>query len=119
MARVELPSGAWVDYRTELMAGDRFVVQDAVKIDMGEGGIRTFSLGTENDQRNALLARVITNWSYPGLKPDANDVATGALIIGNTMPLQDYNVLSKEVEPLLKEISGFISTDDPKDSSAS
>lgn len=117
MARVELPSEAWVEYRTELMAGDRFVVQDAVKIEMGDAGIRSFSLGTENDQRNALLARIITNWSYPGLKPDANDVVSGARIIGNTMPLKDYNVLSKEVEPLLKEISGFVSTDDPKDSS--
>ena len=119
MTKIELPSGNTVEYRTELMAGDRFAVQEAAEVELGDAGKRKMSfLGIENAQRNALLARVITNWSYPGVKPDPNNVAQGAVIIGNTLPLKDYNVLAKEIQPLLDEISGLV-VEDPKDSPTS
>jgi hypothetical protein len=112
MAKVELPSGGWVEYRDRLMAGDKFAVQDAIVVEFKDGVNKT-SLGTVNDQRNALLARIITDWSF-GKTPDELKAFQAAdVVIGNVMDIEDYNVLSDAVEPLLDKIMGN-AVKDPK-----
>jgi hypothetical protein len=118
MARIEFPSGAWIEYRDELTAADRFAVQDLVHLEYKDGYNRV-KLGFGNDVRNALLGRIITAWSYSVPTPaGAKDFAAADVIIGNVMSLRDYNVLSVAVEPLVKEVQGINPEEDPKDSSA-
>lgn len=112
--RVELPSGGWVEYRDKLMAGDKFAVQDAISVEFKDG-VNRASLGTVNDQRNALLGRIITDWSY-GQTPDQLKTLQAAdVVIGNAMDLDDYNALAEEVDPLLNKVMGT-TVKDPKKS---
>lgn len=106
MARVELPSGNWVEYRENLKAIDRFAVQDAITMEIKDGANHT-SLGIANDIRNALLGRIITGWSFPGPFPaQAKDIAAADTIIGEAMDLDDYNHLADAVQPLVEKVSG-------------
>lgn len=112
MAKVELPSGGWVEYREKLMAGDKFAVQDAIFVETKDGANKT-SLGSLNDIRNALLGRVITNWSY-GQTPDQLKTLQAAdVVIGNAMDIDDYDVLAEAVQPLVDKILGN-TVQDPK-----
>lgn len=112
MAKVELPSGGWVEYREKLMAGDKFAVQDAISIEFKDGANKT-SLGTVNDQRNALLARIITNWSFGQTPMELKDFQAADVVIGNAMDIDDYNALSDAIEPLMDKIQGT-NVKDPK-----
>lgn len=114
MAKLELPSGAWVEYRDQLKAIDRFAVHDAVTLEFREGGNRA-SLGMVNDQRNALLGRIITAWSYDAPVPAQNSFQAADVVIGNAMDIDDYSVLAEAVQPLMDKISGTSVKDkDPK-----
>lgn len=110
--KIELPSGGWVEYRDKLMAGDKFAVQDAITVEFKDGVNKT-SLGTVNDQRNALLARIITNWSYGQTPEQLKDLQAADKVIGSVMDLDDYNVLCEAVEPLLDKVMGN-AVKDPK-----
>lgn len=105
MAHVELPSGAWVEYRDQLRALDRFEVQRVVSVELGEKNRASF-LEMQNDMRNALLGRIITAWSYPGPVPRDDSFRQADQVIGETMDLADYAALEKAVEPLMDLISG-------------
>lgn len=109
MAKCELPSGGWVEYRAELKAKDRFAVQDAASLEFGVTGTdksRASFLGMQNDMRNALLGRIITGWSFPVPIPSQNSFAAADEVIGDAMDLDDYSVLAEEIEPLMEKISG-------------
>lgn len=110
--KIELPSGGWVEYREKLMAGDKFAVQDAISVEFKDG-VNRASLGTINDQRNALLGRIITNWSFGQTPEQMKDLQAADKVIGNAMDLDDYNALSDAVEPLLNKITGA-AVKDPK-----
>ena len=120
MAKVTLPSGAWVEYREQLKAKDRFAAQAAAIMSLGtDGETRLSGLAIQNEVRNALLANIITQWSYQHPVPSQNSfVANKGDYIGEIMDLDDYNVLANEVEPLLEKISGNV-VEDPKKPSAS
>jgi hypothetical protein len=111
--KIELPSGGWVEYREKLMAGDKFAVQDAISVEFKDG-VNRASLGTVNDQRNALLGRIITNWSYGQTPDQLKDLQAADVVIGNAMDLDDYNALADAVEPLLSKITGAAAVKDPK-----
>jgi hypothetical protein len=117
MPRIELPSGGWVEYRDQLKASDRFAVQAVAKIEVvggtarkGEaaGGDRRVAAILEmlNDQRNALLGRIITAWSFPAPVPAQNDFAAADVIIGDALDLDDYAALEEAVQPLMDKIAG-------------
>lgn len=110
--KVELPSGGFVEYRDKLMAGDKFAVQDAISIEFKDGVNRT-SLGTVNDQRNALLGRIITSWSYGQTPDELKNLQAADVVIGNAMDIDDYNALAEAVEPLLDKVMGNV-VKDPK-----
>jgi len=119
--KVELPSGAWVEIRTDLKAGDRFAVQAVAIVELGSGAERTKAsfLEMQNDMRNALLGRIITGWSYPTPIPsDASVVAAADVVIGNAMDLDDYAALERAVEPLMEKIQGRGAPDPKKRSAA-
>jgi hypothetical protein len=117
--RIELPSMLdaenhnWVCIRTNLKASDRFEVQKVAKMTItGEANLAAY-LEMENDMRNALLGRIITDWSYPVPIPSKNDFAAADRVIGDVMDLDDYSVLEQAVDPLMAKISGRV-TRDPK-----
>lgn len=106
MARVELPSGAWIEYRDQLKAADRFAVQAVARVEFGDRGNRASILEMNNDMRNALLGRIITAWSYPVPVPSANSFQPADMIIGEAMSLEDYAALEETVEPMMDLIAG-------------
>lgn len=113
MARIDLPSGGWVEYRDKLMAKDRFAVQAVVSVELGDAKNRASFLEMQNDMRNALLGRIITGWSYPVPIPSADSFRAADMVIGDAMDLEDYAELEKAVEPLMDLIAGR-KTPDPK-----
>jgi hypothetical protein len=117
--RIEFPSTAWVEIREELKAADRFKVQEAATIEASDTGRSHYSFaGMTNDMRNMLLSRIITAWSYPVPIPAQNSFAAADTIIGETMDLDDYTILAREVEPLMNKING-VTSPDPKPSEIS
>jgi hypothetical protein len=62
--RIELPSGAWVDVKDNAVPGDRFAIQDAVELEVEDGGRRVVR-GAAGKQWKAFLARFVTGWSFP------------------------------------------------------
>lgn len=118
MARAELPSGAWVEYRDKLMAGDRFEVQSVVSVEVADGKNKANFYEMANDMRNAMLGRIITDWSYPVPIPSKAPNTAADIVLGNTMDLEDYAALEEAVEPLMDLITGQ-SRPDPKKQSGS
>ena len=111
--RVELPSGNWVEYRDKLLAINRFAVQEAALVEVGDKGRASF-LTIQNDMRNTLLGRIITEWSFPASVPSKNSFAAADVVIGNAMDLEDYTALEEAVEPLMELIGGKKNQPDPK-----
>ena len=112
MSKVELPSGGWVEYREKLMAGDKFAVQDAISVEFKDG-VNRASMGLINDQRNALLGRIITNWSFGQTPEQLKQLQAADVVIGNAMDIDDYNALAEEIDPLLNKVMGT-TVKDPK-----
>ncbi len=112
MARVDLVSKQgdgdphWVEFRDQLMALDKFAVEEVATVTVGDGGNKVSMLAMQNDMRNALLGRIITSWSFPAPIPSANGFQAADTAIGSVMTLKDYRVLAKAVQPLLDEIEG-------------
>ncbi len=104
--RVELTSGAWVEYRDELVGGDKRRTQEAVKFTIQDGQQQQVSAGIQNEMRIALLAGIITAWSYSETKgwpiPANNPGGVGIL---DLLPIDDYNELGTAVESLLQKVS--------------
>lgn len=118
MPRIELPSMSadgethnWVEYRDVLKASDRFEVQKVARLEMKEEANLASFLEMQNDMRNALLARIITSWSFPVPIPAQNSFSAADKIIGDLLDLDDYSVIEREVEPLMDKISGRVSRD--------
>lgn len=104
IVRLDFPSGNWVDYRDNLLAEDKFQVQDAVILEYDDSDRRRLRAGTTNTMRNALLNRIITAWSFPGVPIPAQNIA-GVQTIGETLDIDDYNVLAEAVAPLLDKVA--------------
>jgi hypothetical protein len=121
--RVTLPSKQadgnpnWVDLREadDLLAEDLFAIHRAVRIIQDGSGKTTYSVREmEDDQVNALLARVITAWSFPSPVPAAQNFAAADVVIGRAMKARDWAALRKAVRPLMDELEGA-EREDPKE----
>lgn len=108
MKRIDLPSGAWIEFRTNLKAADKMAVQDAVILEYDDSDKRKIRGGVTNTMRNALLTRIITAWSFEGIPVPSLNIA-GAETIGETLDIDDYNALAEEVTDLLDKVT-FTST---------
>lgn len=85
--RVPLPGGQWAEIRTanSLKRGDQRAVNAAVTVNLDKDA--QMSIGVEDVMRAALIARVITSWSFD-LPIPASDPA-----ILDDLSLDTYNAL--------------------------
>jgi hypothetical protein len=104
IVRLDLPSGNWIDYRDNLLAADKFAVQDAIVFEYDDSDKRRFRAGSTNTMRNALLHRIITAWSYQGVPVPSQNIA-GVETIGEMLDIDDYNALAEAVAPLLDKVA--------------
>lgn len=118
MARVELPSGNWIEYRDKLLASDRFAVQAVARVELGDKANSASFLEMQNDMRNALLGRIIVKWSYNGPVPSEDSFRAADTVIGETLDIDDYSVLEHEIEPLMDKIAGRTGTDPKRQQTA-
>lgn len=116
--RVDLTSGAWVDLRDKLNAGDKFAAQDAAKLnvrnpssndDPGQAVTQSTG-GFANQMRRALLARIIEAWSFEGIAIPANnpgvreDPEAVAALFAEVFDLDDWNDLEDATEDVLLKV---------------
>lgn len=110
MPRVDLPSGAWVEYRDTRKAGDRFAVNDAQTVvyeERADGTVRRTQTGGMVDRMIlALLHRVITAWSFPGVPVPSQNIAGMEDLIDSVMDGEDYDALAEAVGPLFQAVLG-------------
>jgi hypothetical protein len=104
----------WVEFRDQLMALDKFEVDEAATVTVGDGANKVSMLAMQNDMRNALLGRIITAWSFPAPIPSANGFQAADKAIGSVLSLKDYRELVKAVKPLMDDISDQEDSDPKK-----
>lgn len=102
--RIELPSGNWIEVRDSLKAKDKFAVQDAVTFTLTDGKQQEVSAGIQNQMRNAFLGNVITAWSFDNIPIPATGLASADVVLGETLDIDDYNELEKQIEPLFEKV---------------
>ncbi len=119
--RTELQSGAWVEHRpiTDLKAKDkdamarvtRYTLPEGLSVAELDGDLDVSALAAGLDvmafslaQRNAVLARIITAWSYDLPVP----VVEGAAIIGEEsigeIPLDDFAQIEELLAPYIAKL---------------
>jgi hypothetical protein len=106
--RVELNDGAWADVRdiAELRNKDRKMVNKSVNFHVDDAGKPIFAGSMEDDMMDALLRRLVTQWSFPMPLP-VDDPGTedkpGSL---DKLTLADYDKLSAAVAEHMKLMKG-------------
>ena len=112
--RTDLPSGAWVEHRPiqDLRAKDKDAVSMSVKmaipltedgeVDRSQGMV--FSGAMQLAARNAVIARVITGWSYDVPVPyfEAGEVHNESSI--DEIPIDDFNEIEELMAPYLAKL---------------
>lgn len=112
--RTDLASGAWVEHRPiqDLKAKDKDAVTLSVKmaipvtedgeIDRSQGLLMSGAM--QLAARNAVLARVITGWSYDAPVPyfEAAEVHNEESI--DEIPLDDFNEIEALITPYLAKL---------------
>lgn len=90
----------WVTVRrvTDIVSGDRKAVRRAISIDIGEDGTSHLNAGVADDMREALLARIITGWSFDLPLPVADPASLDKL------PLDAYDALIEATEVHFKAV---------------
>ena len=108
MPRVELPSGGWVEYRSNLTVQDRIAANAALhfRFEPQDDGteVRTMTGGSDDKMRIALLGRIITGWSFPGVPAPAQNIADPADLIDSVLDLDDYEAVCEAIAPLFQRI---------------
>lgn len=106
--RVSLPSGGWADLREELKGSDSKAARKAVVYTVDDEGRRVMNAGSDDDMRDALLARIITAWSFEerGILPPSKNPLAGPEHIADTLSDEDYAALHEAVTPLLNKAAG-------------
>ena len=99
--RVELPDGQWAEFRdlSDLRGGDAKAIRRATKFEVRDGALAEISMGMQDAQMDALLVRIITQWSLinygiPMADPSSLD----------EIPLSYYNALVSAAEPYKEAI---------------
>jgi len=102
--RVELPSGGWAEIREKLRPGDRFALQDAPTVVVTDGKVVVRDAAANGTR--ALLARLITAWSFPGNPAMILGASVDAL--DEVMDLDDWDALEDAVAPLAGKARGRV-----------
>lgn len=102
--RVTLDDKNWAEIMdpSELRSGDRRAVNRAVRLEVGEDEKPIFTGALTDDMRDALLCRVVSNWSldFPIPAKDAKSLEK------LTLPQED--ALKAAVQPHLDLINGRV-----------
>lgn len=100
--RIDLPDGHWAEIRAveEMKAGDLLAARRAIQVPVSTNGATTVSAGVTDDMRNALLARLITAWSYEGLPVPSLSPASL-----EELPIAAYRRLCDAVEPHMELVN--------------
>lgn len=106
--RVDLPSGGWVDLRDDLKGSDAKAARRAVTYTVDDDGKRVMNAGSDDDMRDALLARIITGWSLEekGVLPPCKNPLAGPDHIADALSDEDYAALHQATTPLLNRMAG-------------
>jgi len=112
--RTELDSGAWVEHRPlqDLKAKDKDAVSRSVKMAMpltAEGEVDMsagVSIGGEMQiaARNAVLARVITAWSFDAPVPVYENWQITNVESIDEIPIDDFNEIEDLFDPYLAKL---------------
>ena len=113
--RIDLPSkqadGAsanWVEVRSNLTVQDRIAANSALsfRFEPGPDGteVRTMTGGSDDRMRIALLGRIITGWSFPGVPAPAQNIADPADLIDSVLDLDDYEAVCDAIAPLFARV---------------
>lgn len=106
MARVDLPNGKWVEMRgpEQLNAGDRLAIRRVQQVPVVEG-ITMISAGFREEQRMALLSRLITAWNYEGWPIPSLALDAQAAI--EQLPIDAYDALTLAVNPHMELVDYY------------
>jgi hypothetical protein len=117
--RVELDSSNWADIAdvSELRSGDRRAINRTVRLELDENEKPILTGSLTQGMRDALVKRVVSNWSLPFPIPEKDP---GSL---DKLTLEQEDALDKAVEPHMALISGNVDPgkrgSDPTEDSAS
>lgn len=99
--RVDLPRGQWAEFRdiSDLKGGDAKAIRRATRLRVKDGTLEEISMGIGDDQMDALLTRIITEWEVRA----ANGTSLGLPLFDKSsldeMPLDTYNDLCEAAKP--------------------
>jgi len=102
--QVQLGGPDWAEIAepSELRNGDRKAVNKTIRLQMDEDGSRTIGGDYEDLMRDALLKRIVRNWSLPFPVPKDDPESLDKLT------LEQADVLAKAVQPHLDLINGKV-----------
>lgn len=113
--RIDLPSKQpdgttpnWVEVRDRLSVQDRIEANAALTFRFEPGPdnteVRTMTGGSDDKMRIALLGRIITAWSFPGIPAPAQNIASPEDLIDSVLDLDDYEAVCDAIAPLFQRI---------------
>jgi hypothetical protein len=97
---IELPSGNWVEVRENLKGRDKTAVHTAIEFVIEDGTQKT-NAGIVDLMQNALLASIITGWSFAVPIPADSG---GPDAVGD-LDIDDHNKLTEETADLMKKVN--------------
>lgn len=102
--KVDLPDGGWAEIKEvkDLRMGDKLAVKRASKIPRDGEGNAIITTAFQDEQRIALLGRIITSWSYEGWPIPSQAMSPEAAI--EQLTLEAYDKLSDAVKEHLSAI---------------
>lgn len=111
MARIELPSGAWLDVRDDYKGTDRKKVRRAIKLSVTTDGVQEMAGDVDDVMRDAMLTEITTDWSLAaqGIPIPSVPGADGKPrtdVIAESLSSEDYGNLQEQAQPLLEKVLG-------------
>jgi hypothetical protein len=108
--RLDLPSGAWIDYRDTLGIADRWAVQGSYTVTVEDG--KSVIPGNVGElQQKAFLSRIITAWSFEGIPIPSQNIGGGDVLDtvfsdeGKYGTFEDFDFLDEKLRPLFEKAS--------------
>lgn len=108
---IPLPSGAWVQVRSNMSVTDQRAVQAAVDVEIrtdGEGNNVARLPGDHQARRRAaLLYQIITGWSYAeqGIPIPSQNLAGIDAVDSVLSNIKDMNEIDEKIAPLMELVN--------------
>ncbi len=109
--RIDLPSGGWIQIRSKMTVEDQRAVQGAVDVEIRSDGDGNSVARLPGDhalaRRTALLARIITNWSWAeqGIPIPENNLAGQGAVESVISDLDDWAEIDDKIAPLMEKVN--------------